>query len=140
MKRSLSAYFFSDSLDDVSRNLVWKNFVIPAMLLVLQDHVGSNPHRIRLNEYLFQELNIRVPEASVQEESVIGILAVMIDAGSVGDEVMEHSTNEQGKEDSNHLSVFNLEVEDHTLKQFAYDEKDYPEEEIDEYTSHKAFI
>ena len=90
LKQALSAYYFSDAMDETTHGLVWDHFVIPSLLLVLQGHLSSDPHRVRLNEYFYREFSVRVPQSAIQEESVIGLIAVMIDAGSVPNAVMEH--------------------------------------------------
>ena len=92
LKLALAAYYFTDSLDEPNRDLVWRHFVIPSMLMVFQTHLSSNAHRVRFNEYFYEELPSLVPQRSLQEESVIGMLATLIDAGSVPNVVMEHQT------------------------------------------------
>ena len=41
LKNSLKGYFLDDSLDEVSLDLSFKNFAIPALLTILHDFVSS---------------------------------------------------------------------------------------------------
>ena len=82
MKDAFRAYFLDDAVDDVVRDLNFKNFAIPALLTLLHDFLGSHPHRIRLNEYMYR----RLPEAMTEEEQydcVFGVMSLIVDAGSL---------------------------------------------------------
>ena len=94
LKDSLAAYFLGDSLDEVSRDLCWKNFAIPALLIALHDFMESDAHRIRINEFFYRELDRSVQSAlgrdlspselaSECEDRVFGAMSLVIDMGSV---------------------------------------------------------
>ena len=90
LERALSAYFFDDVSDDITHEMIWRHFVIPSLLLVLQDHLSSDPFRIRLNEYFFQYLDIYLPDQVAREEAVLGLLAVLVESANDHDNVMDH--------------------------------------------------
>ena len=117
LKDALSAYFLDDSLDSVSRELSWNNFAIPGLLTVIHGFLGSDAHKIRLNEYLFRYLDqailhdgipgVTVDSDSVpndmpvdqlerdREDRVFGAISLFIDAGS-----------ESGYLDDDYISTF----------------------------------
>ena len=84
LKNALRGYFLDDSLDEVSLDLSFKNFAIPALLTLLYDYVGSDPHRIRLNEYLYRRLSLEVDTAD-HADCVFGVMSLIVDAGSIPD-------------------------------------------------------
>ena len=90
LERALSAYFFDDVSDDITHEMIWRHFVIPSLLLVLQDHLSSDPFRVRLNEYFFQYLEINLPDPTAREEAVLGLLAVLIESANDHENIMEH--------------------------------------------------
>ena len=82
LKNTLKAYVLDDSLDDVSVDLCFQNFAIPALLTALHDFVSSDPHRIRLNEYFYRRLSQELP-ADQLHDAVFGAMALVVDAGSL---------------------------------------------------------
>ena len=90
LERALRAYFFDDDSDEIVHDLIWRHFVIPSLLLVLQDHVSSDPFRIRLNEYFYHQLDQCLPDQEARESAVIGLLAVFIDSASTPNNVLAH--------------------------------------------------
>ena len=93
LKDSLAAYFLGDSMDDVSRDLCWRNFAIPALLIALYDFMESDAHRIRINEFFYRQLPQSVeadrgPDLSPSEltteceDRVFGAMSLIIDIGS----------------------------------------------------------
>ena len=84
LKNALRGYFLDDSLDEVSLDLSFKNFAIPALLTLLYDYVGSDPHRIRLNEYFYRRLSLDVA-ADDQADCIFGVMSLVVDAGSIPD-------------------------------------------------------
>ena len=109
LKDSLSAYFLGDSLDEVSRDLCWNNFAIPALLITLHDFMESDAHRIRINEFFYRRLDDSV-QAAVdheltpaelaieREDRVFGAMSLVIDKGS--------ESNVLAQEDLVHLVTF----------------------------------
>ena len=90
LQEALKAYFLDDALDDVSLDLSFRNFAIPALLTLLYDFVSSHPHRIRLNEYMYR----RLPNALTLEEQydcVFGAMSLVVDAGSLPNVPLESS-------------------------------------------------
>lgn len=84
LKNALKGYFLDDTLDEVSLDLSFKNFAIPALLTLLHDFVSSAPHRIRLNEYFYRRFSSEVPMDD-QAERVFGAMSLVVDAGSIPD-------------------------------------------------------
>ena len=88
LRRSLEAYFFDESFDEVSKDLTWKSFVIPGLLTGLHDVMYSDCHRIRLNEYMYRRLPLELSSLDEQRSSVLGAYALLIDVGSDVDAVI----------------------------------------------------
>ena len=82
LKDALREYFLGDALDEVCRDLNFQNFAIPALLTILYDFVGSDSHRIRLNEYMYRRLPQEIP-AEDQADCVFGAMALVVETGSV---------------------------------------------------------
>ena len=90
LKDALQAYFLDDALDEVTRDLNFRNFAIPALLTLLHDFLGSHPHRVRINEYFYR----RFPDAmseSDQIDCVFGAMSLVVDAGSLPNVPLESS-------------------------------------------------
>ena len=85
LRQSLEAYFLDDSLDSVSRELAWRNFAIPGFLTSMYGLLASDCHRIRLNDYLYNQLPLHVPLVDDQEARVFGAFSLLVDAGSEPD-------------------------------------------------------
>ena len=94
LKNALKAYFLDDSLDEVSLDLSFRNFAIPALLTLLHDFIGSHPHRIRLNEYMYRQLP-ELLSLDDQYECVFGAMSLVVDAGSLVDVPLEKSYLEE---------------------------------------------
>ena len=90
LEKALSAYFFDDCSDEITHDLIWRHFVLPSFLLVLQGHLSSDPFRIRINEYFHQHLDHYLPDQAARESAVLGLLAVLIDSAKNGEQEMEH--------------------------------------------------
>ena len=107
LESALAAYFFGDVLDEVTHSLVWRHFVLPSFLLVLQNHISSDAFKIRFNEYFYQQLEFEMPDQSDRESAVLGLMAVIIDAGSSpGDEMRHQSLSDALYEVFPNLSEF----------------------------------
>ena len=88
LKNALREYFLGDALDEISLELNFQNFAIPALLTILFDYVSSNAHRIRLNEYMYRRLPEEISSEN-QADCVFGAMALVIDAGSLPNVPME---------------------------------------------------
>ena len=89
---ALRAYFFDEGCDEITHDLIWRHFVLPSFLLVLQGHLSSDPFRIRINEYFYQYLDQYLPDQNALEEAVFGLLAVLIDASTAEEREMDHTS------------------------------------------------
>ena len=85
----LHQFFFTGVHDEIDREQRFTDFVIPSTLHALHPHLYDDAHRIRFNEYLFMKLSGLIPDSSVRESAVLGLLAAIIDFGSVADQVLE---------------------------------------------------
>ena len=94
LQEALKAYFLDDALDEVSLDLSFRNFAIPALLTLLHDFMSSHPHRIRLNEYMYR----RLPDAlslDEQYDCVFGAMSLVVDAGSLPNVPLESTYLEE---------------------------------------------
>lgn len=91
LERALSTYFFDEGSDEITHDLIWRHFVLPSFLLVLQNHLSSDPFRVRINEYFYQYLDQHLPDQDARESAVLGLLAVLIDASTAEELEMDHA-------------------------------------------------
>ena len=85
----LRAFFFTNVKDDIDRDQRFTGFVIPSALHAVQVHFATDAHRVRFNEYLYSQLDTAFATPADREDAVLGLLAALIESGSVPDHVLE---------------------------------------------------
>ena len=94
LQEALKAYFLDDALDEVSLDLSFRNFAIPALLTLLHEFMSSHPHRIRLNEYMYRRLSDALP-LDEQYDCIFGAMSLVVDAGSLPNVPLESTYLEE---------------------------------------------